>query len=189
MKKLSFLTVVLALIMGITLTQSCKKTSPASPTAGPTLYDSLGGTTLVADPANPGTMIQQGRLNIRSVVDSAIFVIAADAQINSYFSVLLAEVTAGNTSGYVALTNNLTDFLCVGSGATAYTYGGRSMSDAHNPATNSRINAVVTTAAFSEFINDVVKGAQKNGLTTTQINSVGRVLNSLESSVVNQSGT
>jgi hypothetical protein len=144
---------------------------------------------MVADPANPGQMIQQGRLNIRSVVDSAIFVIAADAQINSFFSVLLAEVTAHNTSGYVALTNNLTDFLCVGTGATGFTYGGRSMSDAHNPSLNPRINAVVQADDFAEFINDVVKGAQKNGLTTTQINSVGRVLNSLQGQVVNQTGT
>ena len=67
---------------------------------------------MVQDPtASAGTMIEAGRLGIRSVVDSAIFVIAADDSINNYFNVLLAEVTAGDLSGFQELSKNLTDFF------------------------------------------------------------------------------
>src|SRR5690242_17093027 len=113
-----------------------------------TLYDSLGGTAMVQDPANPGSMIESGRLGIRSVVDSTIFVIAADNRINSYFSVLLAEVTAGDLSGFQALSENLTDFFCVATGAKNFTYAGLSMTDAHDPAKNPRINEKVASGDF-----------------------------------------
>ena len=43
-----------------------------------TLYQKLGGTTMVADPNNPGQMIEQGRLSYRSVVDSTITLIVSD---------------------------------------------------------------------------------------------------------------
>ncbi len=80
----------------ITVISSCDKNNDSNPATTLTLYDSLGGTVMVQDPAAPaGTMIETGRLGIRSVVDSTIFVIAADNQINGYFGVLLAEVTAG----------------------------------------------------------------------------------------------
>lgn len=186
MKKLSFLTLILALFTGIMFTQSCKKSTPVTPVAGPTLYDSLGGTALVADPANPGTMIEKGRLGIRSVVDSAIFVIAADNRINGHFTVLLAEVTSGNTSGYIALTNNLTDFFCVATGAKDFTYGGKSMTDAHNPATNNRMNGKASAADFSAFVSDVVVGAQQVGVPDNLINSVGVVMSSVQGQVVQQ---
>ena len=168
----------------LTTMPSCKKTETPATVSGPTLYDSLGGTTMVADPANAGAMIEQGRLNIRSVVDSTIFVIAADNQINGYFKVLLNEVTSGNTSGYVALTNNLTDFFCVATGAKDFTYGGKSMSDAHNPNYNPRITGVVTTAAFNQFVNDLVTGATKNSVPSNLIGSVGKVVGTVEGQVV-----
>ena len=183
MKKLSFLTLFFALFMGITMTQSCKKSDTVTP-AQATLYDSLGGTTMVADPSNPGTMIEKGRLGIRSVLDSTIFVIAGDTAINGHFTVLLSEVTVGNYSGFTALSKNLTDFVCVASGAKNFTYGGKSMTAAHDPAQNSRMNGKADASDFTAFVNDLVKGAQKNGLTTTQINSVGRLVNTLKSQVV-----
>ena len=67
----------------------------------PTLYDSLGGTAMVQDPtAASGVKIESGYLLLRSIVDSTIFVIAADNQINKYFQVLLSEVSAMHTKLY-----------------------------------------------------------------------------------------
>ena len=183
MKKLSCLILLFAIFMGTTMTESCKKTDTVVPK---TLYDTLGGTTMVADPSSPGTMIEQGRLGIRSVVDSTIFVIAGDTAINGHFAVLLTEVTAGNLSGFQALSKNLTDFFCVATGAKDYTYGGKSMTDAHNPATNPRMNGKADAGDFTAFVNDLVKGAQKNHLTTAQINSVGALVGTLQSQVVQQ---
>ena len=155
-----------------------------SPGTGMTLYDSLGGTALVADPANPGAMIEKGRLGIRSVVDSTIFVVAGDTAINGFFKVLLAEVTSGNTSGYEALSNNLTDFFCVATGAKDFSYGGKSMVDAHNPATNSRISGKVGSDDFGHFVSDLVQGAMKNGLPQPLINRVGAIVATVQSQVV-----
>jgi hypothetical protein len=180
---------------------SCKKkdtttTTPAATTpAGPTLYTRVGGTAMVQDPkAATGTMIEQGRLTLRSVVDSAIYVIAADANINSYFHILLAEVGSGNTTGFAALSENFTDFLCgaTGSTNTAFTYGGKSMKDAHNPAYNSRITTLVTSAAFSQFVNDIGTALAKNGVTTastastdpTLIPDLVALLNTTQSTIV-----
>jgi len=111
MKKAAFASVIVAMVITVSALSSCSKKSSAPAASKPTLYDSLGGSAMVSDPANPGTMIEQGRLGIRSVLDSTIFVIAGDTAINGFFQVLLAEVTAGNTSGYTALSNNLTDFI------------------------------------------------------------------------------
>jgi hypothetical protein len=185
------MTVSAALVIGVvalvSFLGSCSKSSNNStPAPTATLYDSLGGTTMVADPANPGTMIEQGRLGIRSVLDSTIFVIAGDSKINGFFKVLLAEVTAGNTSGYVALSNNLTDFVCVATGAKDFTYGGKSMVDAHNPATNSRMNGKASATDFNNFVADLVIGAQKNKLPANLINSVGALVETLQSQVVQQ---
>ncbi|HMP93919.1 MAG TPA: group 1 truncated hemoglobin, partial [Phnomibacter sp.] len=65
---------------GIVLATACKKEKMQEP-ADDSLYGKLGGTTKVADPRNPGMMIEKGRLGLRSVVDSTIFVIAADAKL------------------------------------------------------------------------------------------------------------
>jgi hypothetical protein len=184
MKKVALFSALLGLVVTLSLMSSCSKKSSSPTSTAPTLYDSLGGTTMVSDPANPGTMIEAGRLGIRSVLDSTIFVIAGDNMINGYFQVLLAEVTAGNTSGYTALSNNLTDFICVATGAKDFKYGGKSMTDAHNPGTNSRISGDVTTAAFNEFIADVVVGAKQNNLPANLITSVGALLETLEGTIV-----
>jgi hypothetical protein len=129
-------------------------------------------------------MIEKGRLGLRSVVDSAIFVIAGDANINGHFKVLLAEVTAGNTSGFTVLSKNLTDFFCVATGAKDYSYTGKSMVDAHNPATNPRMNGKATNSDFDSFVADVVTAAQKNGLSNQLIGQVGVVINSVRTQVV-----
>ncbi len=149
-----------------------------------TLYDSLGGTAKVADPANPGMMIEKGRLGIRSVVDSTIFVIAADPQLNGFFTVLLSEVTRGNLSGFQELSKNLTDFFSTATGAKNFTYTGDNMRDAHDPAKNPRMNGKASNANFDRFVTDLVKGAQKNGLPADLINRVGAVVETLRTQVV-----
>jgi len=189
MKRATLVLSAITLLAGALFLGSCSKTNstPSTTTTSTlTLYDSLGGTAMVADPANAGTMIETGRLGIRSVLDSTIFVIAGDTAINGFFKVLLAEVTAGNTSGYEALSNNLTDFICVATGAKDFTYGGKSMVDAHNPATNSRISGKVGSDDFAEFINDVVVGAKKNNLPAYLITRVGALLETLQTQVVQQ---
>ncbi|MBN9379994.1 MAG: group 1 truncated hemoglobin [Chitinophagaceae bacterium] len=179
-KNLTILVAALGII-SFSMLQSCSKSSSS---AKQTLYDSLGGTTKVNDPANSGQMIEKGRLGLRSVVDSAIFVIAADSKINEYFQVLLGEVGSGNLTGFQALSKNLTDFFCVATGAKNFSYTGKNMHDAHDPATNSRMNGKAQNSDFDQFIVDVVIAAQKNGLSNQLIGQVGVVINSVRSQVV-----
>src|SRR5690606_6533499 len=110
-----------------------------TPDPKPTLYEKVGGTEMVNDPANAGMMIEKGRLSLRAVVDSSIFVIAGDPELQPYFPVLLGEVGNGDLSGFAALSKNLTDFFCVATGAKNFTYNGMNMVDAYDPAKNSRM--------------------------------------------------
>jgi hypothetical protein len=170
MKKVTYL--LLACLMATSMfVASCSKdddnnnTTPAPTT--PSLYDRVGGTTMVNDPNNPGTMIEQGRLTLRAVVDSSILVIAADAQLAPYFPVLFAELGAGNTSGLVALSESFTDFMCVATGSKNANYGytGKSMKDAHDPAKNNRMGMKANKADFDKFVGDIGVGLAKNGVT------------------------
>jgi hypothetical protein len=180
---LSFLSI--AAIAAISLS-SCKKDddvkTPAPATM--TLYDSLGGTTMVQDPSNTSQMIEKGRLGIRSVVDSTIFVIAGDPKLNGFFPVLLAEVTNGNNSGFMTLSKNLTDFFCVATGAKNFTYTGKSMTAAHDPAQNSRMNGKAANADFDQFVADLVIGAKKAGLSDQLIGRVGAVVETTRTTIV-----
>lgn len=165
------------------LMPSCKKKDD-NKTVTMSLYDSLGGTTMVDDPSNSGQMIEKGRLGIRSVVDSTIFVIAADTSLNKFFPVLLAEVGGGDLSGFSALSKNLTDFFCVATGAKNFTYGGKNMVAAHDPAQNSRMNGKASSADFDQFVNDLVTGAKKVGLSDQLIGQVGAVVATTKDQVV-----
>lgn len=186
MKK-STLLFILGICVCVTILVSCgKDDDTTTPPTAMTLYDSLGGTATVPDPTNSSVMIEKGRLGIRTVVDTAIFVIAADPKINSYFQVLLMEVTAKNLSGFQALSENLTDFLCVGTGAKNFTYKGLNMKDAHDPAKNNRISKKVSGDDFDQFIVDVAAAAKKDGLPDQLIGRVGAVLNTLKTPVVQQ---
>jgi len=161
--------------------QSCKKDT----TTTQTFYDTLGGTTMVQDPtAATGTMIEMGRLGIRGVVDSALFIIAADTQLQKYFVVLLSELHANNLTGFSALSKNLTDFFCVATGAKDYTYSGLSMTAAHNPATNPRMTGKVDAADFNQFVNDLVASANKNHLNSYDIGRLGAIVGTVQSQVV-----
>lgn len=185
MKSSFFLTVIAA---GMALTVavcSCKKSNDT--VMKPSLYDSLGGTALVSDPkGSAGSSIEKGRLLIRSIVDSTIFVIAADPAINGQFSVLLSEVQNGNTSGFMALSKNLTDFVAAGTGAQNFTYTGKSMMAAHDPAQNPRVKTKSSNSDFDAFKNDLITGAGKNGVTTSNpaFISLAKIVESLRTQVV-----
>jgi len=184
MKIFSTLTLAAALASSILVIESCSKKSSNVTPVKPTLYDSLGGSTMVADPAASGKMIEKGRLGIRSVIDSTIFVIAGDARINGHFTVLLSEVTSGNLSGFTELSDNLTTFVAVGTGAKNYKYDGLSMVDAHDPAKNPRMNGKASSADFDAFVDDLVKGANKNGLPANLLGSIGKIVVSLKTQVI-----
>lgn len=180
-RKLGVLVTLAGFGMVMMAAPSCSKDSTP---AKMTLYDTLGGTTKMSDPANSGTQIEKGRLAIRSVVDSAIYVIAADSRINGYFTVLLGEVGSGNTSGFTALSKNLTDFFCVATGAKDFSYTGKSMTDAHNPATNSRMAMKADSTDFDSFVSDIVTAAQKNSVSNDVIGRLGTIIYSVEGAVV-----
>lgn len=183
MKKVLILSVSIGIFVAASFTSSCKKSSDSKPT----LYDSLGGTTMVQDPtAASGVKIEAGRLLIRSIIDSTIFVIAADNRINGHFTVLLTEVGLSNLSGFQELSTNLTDFVAVGTGAKNYTYTGLSMHDAHDPVTNPRMAGKATDADMDAFEEDLVAGAAQNGVTTANpaLVSVAKIVESLRNAVV-----
>jgi len=184
MKKMWLAACVTGLLMYSFASTSCNKNDSDGVTKM-TLYDSLGGTAMVADPANSGKMIEKGRLGIRSVVDSTIFVIAADPALNSkFFSVLLGEVGSGNLTGFTALSNNLTDFFCVATGAKNFTYSGKNMVAAHDPAQNSRMGTKASSADFDQFVTDLAAGAKKCGLSDQLIGQVGALVYTVEPQVV-----
>jgi hypothetical protein len=187
MKKVALLSFVIMTGVTFLFVSSCKKNSNDMMAAKPTLYDSLGGTTLVADPNGPsGATIEKGRLLIRSIIDSTIFVIAGDTAINGHFTVLLSEVKMNNLTGFMALSKNLTDFVAVATGAKDYTYGGKNMVAAHDPAQNTRMNGKSSNSDFNAFEADLVKGAGKNGVTTSNpaLVSVANLVETLRSQVV-----
>lgn len=171
------------LLIAASLFTSCKKDEDPEPT----LYERVGGATMVSDPNNPGQQIQLGRLNLRSVVDSTIFVMAGDNRLTPFFPVLLNEVGNGNLSGFTVLSKNLTDFFCVATGSEDYDYTGLNMVDAHDPAVNNRMALKATDASFDAFIEDVVEGAAQNGVTDPDlVGDLGALIETLRDAVVQQ---
>lgn len=180
----------LCLALAATAITGCKKDedetpAPSTPAPTPTLYQRLGGTTMVNDPANPGQMIETGYLGLRSVVDSTIFVIAGDAQLQPYFAVLLAEVGSGDLTGFAALSESLTEFFAVACGAQNFTYTGMNMVDAHNGA-NPRMTGLVTDADFDRFIVDLVAGAAQNDVPADIVTDIGELVETLRDPIVQQ---
>lgn len=180
------------LFIGAQFLTSCGKDEP-TPTSEtnttPTLYDRVGGVTLVADPANPGDSIQAGRLKLRSVVDSAIFVIAGDTTLAKFFPVLLAEVNSNpsNLTGFNALSQNFTDFLCLATKQPGAAYSGMNMTDAHNPAKNSRMGTKATNADFTQFVKDIVIALGQNGVTdAVLLSDLGALLETTRIQIVQQ---
>ena len=152
------------------MNSSCSKDeTKTTSTTSPTLYERVGGTTLVADPRKSGSMVEKGRLTLNNVVDSSILVIAADPQLASYFPVLFAELGNNNTTGLAALSKNFTDFLCTATGSknAAYAYTGKTMKAAHDPASNSRMGKKANAADFDKFVGDIGVGLAHNGVTAS----------------------
>lgn len=160
---------------------SCSKSKAA---AKQTLYDSLGGKTMVADPVALGKEVEQGYLTIRTIVDTALIIIEADTLVNPYFSALLYDDSVGIVSGYETLSLNLTNFLATAAGATDYSYTGMSMTAAHNPATNSRISRKVDSVAFNEFAHDIAQSATFHGINNQLISQIGDLLYKYEGQIV-----
>lgn len=179
--------IVATIALGLFLS-GCKKDEedPPTPTPSPapTIYQRLGGTALVDDPNAPGTQIETGYLGLRSVVDSTIFVIAADPGLQPYFGVLLAEVGGGNTTNLAVLSENLTEFFAVATGAQNFTYSGLNMVDAHDPAVNSRMTGLVSNGAFDEFVQDLVIGAAQNNVPSDIVTDIGALVETLRPDVV-----
>ena len=186
LKFTKFNALLLAAVIGFSV--SCKEEEDEMEKPTPTLYDRVGGTTMVSDPANSGDMIQQGRLTLRSVVDSAIFVIAADSDLQPYFTTLLGEVGNGDLSGFAALSTNLTDFFVVAtSEGKVGTYTGLNMKDAHDPAVNSRMDGKADNDAMDAFIADVGISLGQNGVTDQElINDLVALLETVRGDVVQQ---
>lgn len=193
MKKYTFILAAATMVFGLTMTSCTKDTEEAgSASAGLAnnnydLYNRLGGESMVLDPNNTGSMIEQGRLTLRSVVDSTIFVIAGDsAFLNKFFPVLVDELGNSDFSGLQALSASLTDFFCLATGSQNTTYTGLDMEKAHNPATNPRMGALSDDADYDKFIGFVVEGAKQNGVPSTdpRVADLGKLLETLRTTIV-----
>lgn len=194
MKPLKKMTLGLGMITLSVCLCSCSNNDDGPMNPELTLYEKLGGTTMVNDPNNPGQMIEQGRLSYRSVVDSTITLIVTDivmdanGNLGAHFAPILAEVGAGNTTNLALLSKNLTDFFsaATGGGATN-TYTGMNMVDAHNPETNPRMGTTSSNQDYDKFIGYVGGAAGLNGVTDPEIiGEVVMVLESLRAPIVQQ---
>ncbi|MCF6129661.1 hypothetical protein L1S35_08250 [Flavobacterium sp. AS60] len=182
-----------ALVIGAFAFASCSDDDDSAP-APASIYERLGGTTLVADPDNPGQMIEQGRLSYRKVVNSTVGLIVADVQagasgnLGAHFAPILGEVTAGNTTNLAILVDNLTDFFSFNTGGTnaVNTYSGLDMVSAHNPAMNPRMGTTSTNADYTKFEGYVGAAAVQNGVAAnTQLYAdIVAVLESLRDPIV-----
>ena len=189
-KNQMFMMAIAAFTLVFTACKDKEETPTPTPTPTPTLYERVGGTTMVSDPAFSGQMIEKGRLTLRSVVDSSIFVIAADPAMAKYFPVLFAELGAQNTTGLKALSENFTDFMCVATGCknAAYAYTGKNMKDAHDPAKHNRMGMKADAADFDKFVGDIGVGLAKNGVTAANnaqlVNDLVALLNTTKADIV-----
>ncbi|PSK93199.1 hypothetical protein [Taibaiella chishuiensis] len=203
-QKTKLLFIIAAMLSFAVILGSCSKddkpVTPPTPIATSPLYDTLGwfiqggqgavegnGTKMIADPDNSGQTIQAGRLAIRTVVNKALMVIAADTAINIYFPTLLAEVGAGNTTGYAHLRETFTDFVQQAVSGQQI-YKGMTMKAAHNFATYNRFGSAAhptsDEADFNRFIGDVVIAAQSYNVPNSVIAQLGVLLSSVKGDIV-----
>lgn len=190
--KLSLFTLVL--LSGIAFVSCSDDDDAGTPPAELTLYQKLGGTTMVTDPNNPNQMIEQGRLSYRSVVDSTITLIVADivadsqGNLGAHFAPVVGEVLGGNTTNVAVLSKNLTDFFSANTGGGATnTYSGLGMVAAHDPAQNPRMGVKANDADYDKFIGYVGAAAGLNGVTDPAlIGEVVEVLESLRAPIVQE---
>ena len=181
-----------ALVFGAFTFTSCS--SDNDNPAPASIYERLGGTTMVADPDNAGQMIEQGRLSYRKVVNTTVGLIVADVQssasgnLGPHFAPLLTEVGAGNTTNLAVLVDNLTDFFSFNTGGTnaVNTYRGLDMVAAHNPSVNNRMGRTSTNADYNKFVGYVGAAAVQNGVAanTELYTDIVAVLESLRDPIV-----
>ena len=192
MKNFSKLALLALFITSGTFVTSCSDDDKAPEPQS--LYQKLGGTTMVADPNNPGQMIEQGRLSYRSVVDSTITLIVSDivvgapGNLGEHFAPVISEALSGNTTNVAILSDNLTDFFSANTGGGATnTYTGLNMVAAHDPAQNPRMGKKSNNAEYDKFIGYVGAAAGLNGVTDPAlINEVVAVLESLRAPIVQE---
>jgi len=192
MKKISKITLSVLFVASATLT-SCNNDDD-SPMVKTSIYNRLGGTTMVADPDNSGQMIEQGRLSFRKVVNSTIGLIVADVQSNAsgnlqaHFAPLLAETGSTQATNIAKLSDNLTDFFSFNTGGTnaVNTYSGLNMVAAHDPAINSRMGTKASNADYTKFEGYVGAAANANGVAsnTELYTDIVAVLESLRTPIV-----
>jgi hypothetical protein len=185
--KAFLLIMIVALATVCVTTLSCKKSKATTASGTPTLYDTLGGATLVLDPLDPdSTMIEKGYLTIRTIVDTTMFTFASDPLIDTFFIVLSTEDAAGKDSEYVNLSTGMTNFIAMAAGCTnpKYAYSGPDMYAAHNPATNKNIPLSVTDSAFNEFVYDIAQSAINYGLSAQVVSQFGSMLYKYEGQIV-----
>ena len=181
-----------ALVIGAFTFTSCS--SDDNDPAPASIYQRLGGTTMVSDPDNPGQMIEQGRLSYRKVVNTTIGLIVADVQANAsgnlsaHFAPILAETGATQTTNLAELSDNLTDFFSFNTGGTnaVNTYSGLDMVSAHNPMINPRMGTTSTDANYTKFEGYVGAAAVQNGVAadTELYADIVAVLESLRDPIV-----
>ena len=193
MKKFSTMALFALFIGTSAFFTSCNDDDNATPQEM-SLYQKLGGTTMVADPNNPGQMIEQGRLSYRSVVDSTITLIVSDivagaeGNLGAHFAPVISEALSGNTTNVAILSKNLTDFFSANTGGGATnTYSGLNMVAAHDPAQNPRMGKKSNNAEYDKFIGYVGAAAGLNGVTDQAlIGEVVAVLESLRAPIVQE---
>lgn len=188
-------------IASATAFSACHKNdNPPETLATSPLYDTLGwfiqgamgpvegnGIKMIADPDHSGSQVQAGRLAIRTVVNKALPIIAADPQLSVYFPTLIAELGAGNKTGYSDLLESFTNFVQQGvSGQKVYT--GKTMLASHNFKTYNRFgdaaHPTADSADFDQFVGDIVIAANSLKVPTSVINQLGKLLYSTEGDVV-----
>lgn len=192
MKNLSKLALLALFITSGVFVTSCSDDDESAEPA--TLYEKLGGTTMVADPNNPGQMIEQGRLSYRSVVDSTItlivsdIVVGAEGNLGEHFAPVVSEALSGNATNVAILSDNLTDFFSANTGGGATnTYSGLGMVAAHDPVQNPRMGRKSNNANYDKFIGYVGAAAGLNGVTDPElIGEVVAVLESLRAPIVQE---
>lgn len=193
MKNFSKITLSVLLVASATLT-SCNNDDDDSPMVKASIYDRLGGTSMVSDPDNSGQMIEKGRLSFRKVVNSTIGLIVADVQSNAagnlqaHFAPLLAETGSTQATNIAKLSDNLTDFFSFNTGGTnaVNTYSGLNMVAAHDPAINSRMGTKASSADYTKFEGYVGAAANANGVAsnTELYTDIVAVLESLRTPIV-----
>lgn len=195
MKNFSKITLGALLVTAAAFT-SCSNDddAPVVPMEKASIYERLGGTTMVADPDNAGKMIEAGRLSYRKVVNSTIGLIVADVQANAegnlsaHFAPLLAETGDTQATNIAKLSDNLTDFFSFNTGGTneVNTYSGLNMVATHDPAVNPRMGTKVNAAEYTKFEGYVGAAANANGVAanTELYSDIVAVLESLRTPII-----